>query len=250
MQVNDGFPLQEYVSQPISTVPSLMSGRPADTPLAKQLAAAGARLIEPELQPPGILPAHLWVRDAGNFDDAAYRWLGGIVDVLKRHDAYGVVVDNYRAVNPNSRRNEAEKMFLNDLAHAMFDAVPKPLPPTVNIDPPARGRLKAADAYRWNRVMTVLKRSGAYVAGIYHFQIHRNQRLQWACNDWTRLLRSRGMDEATIERYLPERPRPISWEQANSIWSGLLLGAAGPQTLSRYLDDRSAGQGLLEQAYA
>jgi hypothetical protein len=216
-----------------------MNGRSADTSIATLLAEVGARIAEPEFEQAATLPPHLWVQDAATFKDATYRWLGGIVDVLKRHDAYGIAIENYRAVHPGSSRVDAEKKFLNELAHAMFDPVPPTSTTSADTSARTAGGFNGADAYRWRRVMAVLKRSGAYAAAISHFQIYRVQRLAQACADWTKFLRARRMDDAMIERFLPERPRLMSWEQAETIVTDLLLSAGHPRYLSRHLDGSS-----------
>jgi hypothetical protein len=250
MQINSSFPLRAPALPPSGNELPLRPGRSASESVAAMLARASGRVAEPELASPETLPYHLWVQDASTAEGAAYRWLDGMVNVLKRHDAYSVAIDNYRAVHTGMTRAEAERGFANDLGRAMFDPVPQSVAPSANTNDAAYGRLNAADGHRWGRVMAVLKDSGAYTAAIAHFQIHRVQRLAQACMDWTKFLKSRGMDDASIERFLPERPRLISWEQANSAFMGTLLRAGHPAHLSRHFDEIARSQSRWGQRYA
>jgi hypothetical protein len=175
------------------------------------------------------------VQEAPTAHEAAYRWLEGMVKVLNEHGAYRVAIDNYEAVYPRMSRKDAEKLFTGDLMRAMFDPIPESF--TTSASGWAKGRLGAADNYRWERVIKVLKDSGSYAAGIAHYQVYRVQRLAQFCRDWTSFLTSRGMSEATALQYLPDRPRMMSWEKADSIFSGRLLSEGNPQYLSRHLYD-------------
>jgi hypothetical protein len=208
-----------------------------DGSVAALVASIGARVVNPEPVQKDAVPQHVWVESAPNASEAVHRWLGGMVEVLQEHGAYNIAIDNYRAIDPQATRREAEKFFAVDLVRALVAPVPERLSSSANGNDQGPRRSNAADAYRWRRVMTVLKDSGAYAAGIAHYQVYRIQRLARACKDWGAFFKSRGMDDASIEKFLPERPQLISWEKANSTFSGQLMRVGDPRHLSRYLGD-------------
>ncbi|AOB29610.1 hypothetical protein AKI39_01310 [Bordetella sp. H567] len=207
-----------------------------DGSVATLMASVGARVANPEPGQKAALPQHLWVENAPTASEAAYRWLEGMVDVLKEHGAYNIAIDNYRAIYPQASHRDAEKMFAIDLVRAMVDPVPARFLSSAHGSDHAPARSRAADDYRWRRVMNVLKDSGAYAAGLAHYQVYRVQRLAQACKSWTVFFKSRGMDDASIEKFLPERPRLMSWEKANSTFTGQLMRVGDPRHLSGHLN--------------
>jgi hypothetical protein len=219
-----------------------------DASITSLIETVGDRIAGVEHVRKPEMPQSLWVQEAPTAEEAAYRWLAGMAKVLKEHGAYRVAIDNYRAVYPRLSQKDAEKMFAGDLMRAMFDPIPESF--TTSAAGWARGRLGPADSYRWDRVTKVLDDSGAYAAGIAHYQVYRVQRLAQFCRDWTTFLTSRGMDEATAQRYMPDRPQMMSWEKADSIFGGLLLRDGNPQYLSRHLYDFAPSAAQWERGYA
>ena len=210
---------------------------PADGSIATLIASVGARAVDPEPGQKEAVPQHVLVENAPTAREAVYRWLEGMTDVLKEHGAYNTAIDNYTAIHPQVTRRQAEKLFAIDLARAVVDPLPRRFLSSVDGSSDAPGRSDAINAYRWHRVMSVLKNSGAYAAGIAHYQVYRVQRLAHVCKEWAVFFKGRGMDDASIEKLLPERPQLMSWEKANLTFSGQLIRVGDPRHLSRYLDN-------------
>lgn len=209
---------------------------PADGSIATLIASVGARAVDPEPAQQEAVPQHVLVENAPTAREAVYRWLEGMTDVLKEHGAYNTAIDNYTAIHPQATRRQAEKLFAIGLVRAVVDPLPGRFLSPANGSDRAPGRSDAANAYRWQRVMKVLKDSGAYAAGIAHYQVYRVQRLAQVCKEWAVFFKGRGMDDASIEKLLPERPQLMSWEKANLTFSGQLMRVGDPRHLSRYLD--------------